>query len=64
MPPAAVQRDGEIGVAPGRDRDDPLDRGIEKLGNQPKMPGRAALGRREDDAAALAHRGCAEQIFR
>ena len=64
MPPAAVQRHREVGVAPAGDRDNPLDRVVEPLGNQPEMPGLAALGRREDERAALAHRRRGEEVFR
>ena len=63
MPPAAVKRHGEIGIAPARDRDDPRDRVVEAVQIEREMPGLAAFGRGEDDAAALAHRGGGQQII-
>jgi hypothetical protein len=45
-----MQWHGEIGEVPAGDRDNPLDRVVEPLGNQPKMAGRAALGGGENAA--------------
>jgi hypothetical protein len=53
MPPSAVVRHVEIGIAPLRDFDDAANRLVQPRANEPKMSGLATLGRGEDDAAAV-----------
>ena len=63
MPPAAVKRHDEIGIAPSCNSRHPARRVVEPLGGDPEMPGLAALGRGEDHPTAFADRGGAEQIL-
>src|SRR5438067_11573787 len=63
MPPAAVKRHIQIGVATPRYGGDVLDRTIEPVELQSEMLGFVVLSCIEHDCAALAHRRRAEQII-
>ena len=60
MPPAAVKRHVEVGIAPTGHRDDARHGVIETVKLKPKMAGLAAFGGSQYDRAAFAHRGRAE----
>ena len=63
MPPAAVERHRQIGIAPAGDGDDPRNRLIELPRIDPEMPRLVALGGREHDRAALAHRRRGQEVI-
>jgi hypothetical protein len=61
MPPAAVIRNVEIGIAAQSDADDAADGFIEPRANQPKMRCLAAFRRGEDDRTTVTHRRRAQE---